>query len=488
MINQTKRKSGLLTHSFFINYRYDFFIGIGLFIILFFLYESMAPVRLSSSNYGSDGGDFLAAVLTNGIPHPTGYPLYLILAEFAQLLPYNTPVWRQVQLSIIPAIISILLFYVLLPKISSSEISIKQCYRVPCVLVSISLGLSSIYWSQAVIIEVYALNILFFIISLLWVSIVLTTPTNQIGEKTKFICFVSWIGGLGLGNHTSIILIYPIISLCLYRLWNSFRSKKWIFLCTIGWLSGLLFYLLLPYRAFSLPIVSWGDARTLEGFFWLIRGGDYRQYLFAIQPAEYLQRISSLCGVLLNEFSFIGITIGLIGLFFYKTDYSLRIISIYLFISYAIIAISYKTVDSLVYCIPSVVCFAIWIYWGLVLLWNKKILSLNIGMISSFVMLAFSLTSISTRYANIDPRSYNLSNYAETVLSQSRPGEVVFPNSDGETFALWYHQYGLGIRRDVVILSKGLMRYPWYREQVKRLYPDFDIFSETWSNHDYLME
>ena len=63
-------------------------IGVAIF------YLSVAQTRLSNANFGSDGGDFLAAILTRGIPHPTGYPTYTLLGILFQLFPSGTPVFR----------------------------------------------------------------------------------------------------------------------------------------------------------------------------------------------------------------------------------------------------------------------------------------------------------------------------------------------------------------------------------------------------------
>src|SRR4030065_1394574 len=67
------------------------------------LYLSIAPTRLSNANFGSDGGDLLAAVLTQGIPHPSGYPTYTLLGQLFQYLPFSTAVFRGVLGSLTPA-------------------------------------------------------------------------------------------------------------------------------------------------------------------------------------------------------------------------------------------------------------------------------------------------------------------------------------------------------------------------------------------------
>src|SRR6267378_7444594 len=45
-------------------------------------------------NFGEDSGDLLAASATLGIPHPTGYPLFVLLGRLATFLPLGTIAFR----------------------------------------------------------------------------------------------------------------------------------------------------------------------------------------------------------------------------------------------------------------------------------------------------------------------------------------------------------------------------------------------------------
>src|SRR6185503_4816158 len=45
-------------------------------------------------NLGEDSGDLLAASATLGIPHPTGYPLFVLLGRLATFLPLGTMAFR----------------------------------------------------------------------------------------------------------------------------------------------------------------------------------------------------------------------------------------------------------------------------------------------------------------------------------------------------------------------------------------------------------
>lgn len=54
------------------------------------VYLSTLAPGLTWANDGSDGGDLIAAAYTGGVAHPTGYPLYLLLARLFQFVPLGS--------------------------------------------------------------------------------------------------------------------------------------------------------------------------------------------------------------------------------------------------------------------------------------------------------------------------------------------------------------------------------------------------------------
>ena len=65
-----------------------------LVISLFGLYLSLMAPGLTWANEGSDGGDLITAAATGGVAHPSGYPLYLLLARLFQSLPVGSLAYR----------------------------------------------------------------------------------------------------------------------------------------------------------------------------------------------------------------------------------------------------------------------------------------------------------------------------------------------------------------------------------------------------------
>lgn len=65
-----------------------------LVLILCLCYSLSIAPGLTWVQYSADGGDLISAAATSGVPHPSGYPLYLILARGFQLLPVGELAFR----------------------------------------------------------------------------------------------------------------------------------------------------------------------------------------------------------------------------------------------------------------------------------------------------------------------------------------------------------------------------------------------------------
>src|SRR5512144_2758952 len=79
-------------------------------VIMAVYLTTMAP-GFTWANGGADGGDLIAAAATGGVAHPTGYPLYLLLARFFQFLPLGSLAFRTNLMSAIMAILAAWLIY-----------------------------------------------------------------------------------------------------------------------------------------------------------------------------------------------------------------------------------------------------------------------------------------------------------------------------------------------------------------------------------------
>src|SRR5690349_9897765 len=115
-------------------------LGVSLFIIYL---RTLAP-GLTWANSGSDGGDLISAAATGGIAHPTGYPLYLLLARLFQFIPLGSLAFRTNLMSAIFSMVASLLVYKIVTQASSGP----QEHAWPAGLAAgYAFGLAPLVWS-----------------------------------------------------------------------------------------------------------------------------------------------------------------------------------------------------------------------------------------------------------------------------------------------------------------------------------------------------
>ena len=464
--------------------------GILVISLLAVYLSSMAP-GLTWANVGADGGDLIAAAATGGIAHPTGYPLYLLLARLFQLLPIGSLAFRTNLMSAVAATTAAVLVYFLVTSYFTPSNTI-QCWAGG-LAAGLAFGLSPLIWSQAVITEVYAPHALF-VVLLLFLSV----HSFSLRFTQKWVDFVLGLTfGLAMGNHLTTILILPVILFptILHKPITS-QGKCWInnwqvdgraFFRRLAWASvGLLIYLTLPLRAISHPPVNWGNPVTMGGFLWLVSGKLYQGLLLSLGIPSVLQRIQSMAALLLEQFGIIGVSVGLIGLIVFFKPTRLNIYMLWIVVVSSAFAIGYATTDSFMYLIPAFLCFAIWIGIGLGGLMDVVSNRLhNIGLVISVVFILILLLQAWKTWPQVDAsQDQRAESFGRSTLSIAPSHAIVFAKGDAAVFTLWYFQYALRNRPDLAIVSTDLLQFSWYIQTLRSTYPDLRLpvpfpFTET---------
>ena len=140
----------------------DGLAAVGLFAAALAVYvHTLAP---SVAALFDDSLEFPLVVHQLAIAHPTGYPLYTLLGRLAveALGAQQNPAWAVNLLSAVAAALTVALVY-----LASRELARR---RLPPLLGATALACSPIFWSQAVIAEVYTLNTAF-VAALLWLAL-----------------------------------------------------------------------------------------------------------------------------------------------------------------------------------------------------------------------------------------------------------------------------------------------------------------------------
>jgi hypothetical protein len=452
-------------------------LGVTLFVALFaFLVylRTLAPT-ITWHNDGADGGDLIAAVATGGVPHPTGYPTYLLVGSLFAHLPLGDPAYRLNLMSAAAAAGAVGLLTL------AVAVSLKRCSEEWVALLAagvaaLTFAFSSVLWSQAVIAEVYALGAFFAALTCF-----LALYGRATAQGWPWVA-AAWAFGLGLGNHLSLALLAPA---GLFLLWSSRERPSVRRVAAMG-VAGLAVYAVLPFRAARHPPVNWGGAETWAGFLWLVSGRLYAPLAFGLPLPHLPGRLLAAASLLSRQVAWWGVPVVFVGLrALWTHDRALALGSALGFAAATTYAVGYNSADSYVYLIPAALVLVFWMAWGLrdtfemlnrllatePSAWHGPIrIATGCGLALLVCLpLAYNFRAVD---ASDDLEAYD---YGLAALASAEQGSVIIADSDQDAFALWYFRYAEGRRPDVAVIAGSLLPYPWYRESVRRWHPGLEV-------------
>ena len=222
----------------------NFFVYSAVFIASLLIYLfTLAPTVT-----GEDSGELISAAYDFGVAHPSGYPLWTMLAGVAiRLIPLGTIAFRANLLSSIFSSLSAVVLCAILIRFFDIK-------RLTALFGAICFACGLHLWSQAVITEVYTLHILLacFVLyfALLW----------QQSNSDRHLYIAAFITGLSFTNHHLTVLIVPfllmLVLLCKPKI---LLKPKTILFCILFLCIGLLPYFYLIIAAKTNPYMNWGN-------------------------------------------------------------------------------------------------------------------------------------------------------------------------------------------------------------------------------------
>ncbi|HEX9502948.1 MAG TPA: glycosyltransferase [Patescibacteria group bacterium] len=209
--------------------------------LLFLISNVIYITTLPRTIFFGDSPEFMASAATLGVPHPSGYPAYVLLAKLFTFLPFGNLEFRVGLFSALTASLALVVFYFLFLKISNNYLA--------AFATGLILAFSNIFWSQAIMVKVY--------VPFLLVTLVILLLFAKFWEthKVGYLIFATFLLGLGAGIHLAIILFVPLwilVALVYLLKFPKFLSQRYslrpLILCGMAFLLGLSVYLFLPIR------------------------------------------------------------------------------------------------------------------------------------------------------------------------------------------------------------------------------------------------
>lgn len=195
----------------------DVFIAAAVFLAGLTLYiRTLAPDLLLG-----DSAEFQTLAYTLGMTHPTGYPIYLFLAHLFSYLPIGDMAWRVNLFSAFSGAIALGFIYLILRLLVG--------WRLAAFSGTFTLAITSLFWVHSIVAEVYTLACAFI------AMIVFLTLMWRATNKPGYLFAAALLGGISLGVHVQVALLFP--GILLYLLLNLRNRKIWLIslaLCLAG--------------------------------------------------------------------------------------------------------------------------------------------------------------------------------------------------------------------------------------------------------------
>jgi len=460
--------------------RVRFLIPSGVFVLVFLLYLLTLAPSITWQHDGYDAGDLITAAYSLGIPHPTGYPTYMLVGHIFTRIPVGDIAYRMNLLSALCAALAVTACY----TISTAAPGAAVHSSVAALSAGLWLAASRLFWSQAIITEVYALNVLFFtaVVGLTLAALAQTLDGKGSIKRMRVLGVLAPLAlvyGLSLGNHLIMLLCVPMLlylGISVARR-HVLQAADWLLLGGLFML-GLCVYAYLPLRAGKQPLSNWGNPRKLQGFLWVVGGGIYRQFVFGLPLAYWPQRCLSWVHLLVQQFGPLGALLGLLGIGQeWRCSPRRTIILLMTAGLYSVYAILYNTTDSYVYLLPVYVIFSLWLARGArfviaAVTSTRRTRSAWPTALTCILLVALPLLTLALNLPNTSLRHDRAAyDYGRQVLAQVPDRCIIFSNSDPHSFTLWYFAQVVTGRTLVAIVDRDLLGYDWYIANLRQAYP-----------------
>ena len=449
----------------------------------------------TKSIYGGDAGDLAAAIITQGVPHPPGYPLYTSLGiVLTKIFTASTVAWKIGLLSSLSSLLSTVilfdLFYFLTKKILAS------------ILAVFALSLLYPIWLYSEVVEVFALNNLF-IVTLLSLTFHLFYT-----KKRKYFYAFAFVLGLSLTHHQIIIFLFPALFFLL------FKSRVRIGLGELAKAIGLFILGLSPYlyviiSSFYDPAVNWQGPFSAVNFINLVTRAGYGTFqagsFIGHQPLLRLVNVYGFFAFFYQDFRILGLIFIFLGFaYLYRINKTVWAVvgigaaSYLFFIFYASFPLAENfmlgTFERFVQ--PLYIIISFYLFFGII--FSEKILYHLFKHVGTdqkakiFAKLGLLLISIypaglfilNFPKISILKNDFTAENLGRDILNSVPSQSVLIISTDTPLFNTQYVYYAEKKWPGVKLIHLTKLYTPYYTDQLKKQYPDLSLPDENVSPKD----
>lgn len=224
-----------------------------------------------------------------GTAHNPGYPLYVVLTHLASYLPIGSLAYRINLFSAICAACAVMFAYGACRECG--------CNRGSAATAAMSLGFGRVFWSQAVVAEVYTLA------AALMATLLFAFFRWARTRQRRWLYVGVGAGALSLGHHLTIVTVIPAMLLFVALTeWRLVRDRRAWVVCSVLVIVGVAQYGYILLRTWQRASGMESSALDLIELSRVVRGSRFSGYLFMFGPRQLVfQRLPLVATILRDE-------------------------------------------------------------------------------------------------------------------------------------------------------------------------------------------
>ena len=457
-----------------------------------------------------DSGELITTARFAGVAHPPGFPLWVVLAHLASLIPIGNVAWRiNLSSAFFGALASAVTTLVVVELLGASRYfkipdtrrgkrkipSAKNSggrdldnsgtaylfFVLPATAAGLLMTFSRTLWAYATVAEVYTLNtfliLLIFFLMLRW--------RRGGGKRDSSLYLAAVVFGIALGvHHVTVALVLPAIALLVYRKegLTFFKSRRFLYAAIVSLAAMIAIYSFLPIAAAQAPLMNWGKPTSLRAIWWHITGRQYQTFL-SFDPKMLGEQLAVFGGMALREFGRswlpLGICLALLGFWsLFRTDrtafwFLAWIIGANLGYASSYIIAEDKDAYYLTTFVVLVIAAGAGLRELLYFIFSKLGQSRIASVIAAVLLLVAPSLALASNLPFNNRRHYRIArDYVSNIFRSVEPRGLLLTFDWEVASPIFYAQQVERRRRDVKVVDINLLRRSWYFDYLKTAYPD----------------
>lgn len=443
----------------------DRWIGVALGCLGFAVYAAGACRTI----FVGDSGELTTAVYVLGIPHPSAYPLFVLLGKLWTLaLPAGSIAFRMSLFSAACAAATVALLFTLARRLGLE--------RPVALFVASLLAVAPSFWGEANIQRVYALG------ALCLVAALLAAIAWERDRTRRRLALVAFLCGLGATNHTFMLVAAAafagaavLVEPQLLRRWRDLATAM------LAFVAGLLPYLYLPLRSRRDPPLDWGDPETLDRFFAVLSRRGFWERRWLESASDWGVIAGDWIASFPVELTAGGSALALLGVLALlrsaRRPFALALLLLTALGNLAAMGLHGSRSDLFIwhrYYIPAYLCGALLAGFG------AQALARHLPRRLAWLLLALPAFGLLTHWREFDRSRYQIAeDYSRRILGQLPPGAHLVASDDNILFVLLYLRHVEGLRPDIDLIAQGVQGADEAARPPLRFDPDADALFFT---------